>query len=190
MNDEVALIEGGGNRVDQEGHVVVDDLDDRVVGLPPVLLAARVVDAHLGLAGGALGAKRPVGQRRAQEVCGILPDDVLGRHVFVVMADEALERQSLVLAEPRARPPADLVHKGSLLPIKYGRHGLASQISRPARRHASEIIPEYQEFECSANRAGAAPLSPAEAPVTMAAPPSRAPERRGERGDRLLEHRE
>ncbi len=40
------LREGQHHRIDQEGHVVVDDLDDRVTRLPAVPVGMRVVDAE------------------------------------------------------------------------------------------------------------------------------------------------
>ncbi len=51
MDDEVqrqaVAIELHRRRIDEERHVVVDDLDDRVPGLPAVLAEGRVEHAHM-----------------------------------------------------------------------------------------------------------------------------------------------
>ena len=78
----------GGHGVDQEGHVVGDDLDDGVAAGPAVLVDRRREDPHVG---GSLGPGRrqlPVRQRRPGEVDRVALGEVLGRHVPVVPADE------------------------------------------------------------------------------------------------------
>ena len=56
------------HRIDEERHVVVADLDDRMRRLPVVLLARRVEDPHLGVPRVALAGERPLRQRRTAEV--------------------------------------------------------------------------------------------------------------------------
>jgi hypothetical protein len=68
MDREPAPVERHAHRVDQERHVVVDDLDHRVGRLPAVLLERRVVDPHLGLAVGTRAGESPQPERRAVEV--------------------------------------------------------------------------------------------------------------------------
>ena len=51
MDGEFAAIEFVGDRIDQERHVVVHDLHDRVTALEPVVGEGRVEDADLGDAG-------------------------------------------------------------------------------------------------------------------------------------------
>ena len=58
------------HRIDQERHVVVDDLDDRVRRLPAVLLDRRVEHAHAGVAGLTFAREVPVRKRRAVQVGG------------------------------------------------------------------------------------------------------------------------
>ena len=52
-------VEAGAHRIDQERHVVVDDLNNRMGGLPAVILVARIVDPDPRLAGLALVGKAP-----------------------------------------------------------------------------------------------------------------------------------
>ena len=51
MQSQSLAVDLHGHRVHQERHVVIDDLDDRVRGLPSVFLALRIVNAQLGSAG-------------------------------------------------------------------------------------------------------------------------------------------
>ena len=53
MDDAAAGIDRSGNRVDEERHVVVDDLDDRVRRRPSVRIRRRVRVVHpdFGLTG-------------------------------------------------------------------------------------------------------------------------------------------
>ena len=79
------------DRVDEEGHVVDDRLDDGVRRLPAVLLDVRRVDVHLDLAGPADAREVPVGERGAVEVDVAPVVQVVGRDVGVVRADEPLD---------------------------------------------------------------------------------------------------
>ena len=65
------------DRVDEERHVVGDDLDGRVGGLPAVLLEVRVVDAHLGHPGRPFAREVERAERQAVEV-----ERVALRHVL------------------------------------------------------------------------------------------------------------
>ena len=47
---QVVAVDFHRHRIDQERHVVVDDLDDRVRRLPAVILDRRIEDAHAGMA--------------------------------------------------------------------------------------------------------------------------------------------
>jgi hypothetical protein len=94
-------------RVDQERHVVCYELDDRVRGLPSVLLEVRVVDADVRRAGLALAGEAPVGERGAIEVERVELGEVLGRHPAVVLPNELLDLPRLALVEPLADACAD-----------------------------------------------------------------------------------
>ena len=101
--DRVALArELHRHRVDDERHVVGDDLDHGVRRLPAVLLEVRVVDAHLRLAGRALLGEVPVRDRRPVQVERVAIGQVLGGHPVVVLAHERLTR--LPPAPPAAAP--------------------------------------------------------------------------------------
>ena len=68
MQGEVVAGQQHGHRINQERHVVVDDFDGGVGGLPTVALKIRVVGAHLVLAGQAFAGKVQVGHGGAVEV--------------------------------------------------------------------------------------------------------------------------
>ncbi len=75
-------------RVDQEGHVVVDDLDDRVPGRPTMLARDRVDHADLRLARFAPLRELPVRQQGAVQIL-----DVARRDVFRIDAVEVARRE-------------------------------------------------------------------------------------------------
>ena len=76
------------HRVDDERHVVGDDLDQRVRRLPPVLLEVRVVDPHLRLAGGPLLGQVLMRYGGAVQVQWITVREILGGNPLVVLANE------------------------------------------------------------------------------------------------------
>ena len=82
-------------RVHQEGHIVGDHLDDRVGGLPAVLLEARVVDPQLELGGPPLPQQAEMRECGAVEVRDLALTEVLGRDAGIVPADEGLDRPRL-----------------------------------------------------------------------------------------------
>ena len=104
MNDEVNRQTFGGKRhangVDEEGHVVIDDLDDRVMHGPAMLLAARIERAQLGLARLALLRELPERERRAVEILGAAADEIGARDVIVELREEALDHDRAARAEP------------------------------------------------------------------------------------------
>jgi hypothetical protein len=75
-------------RVHQEWHIVGDHLDDRVGGLPAVLLEAGVVDPQLELGGPPLPQQAEMRERGAVEVRDLALTEVLGRNAGIVPADE------------------------------------------------------------------------------------------------------
>ena len=74
--------------VDEEGHVVVHDLDHGVRRTPAMLLGARVVDAQLGAPGVEAAREGEVGERGSVQVLGRAPRQVLGIHLVVVEGNE------------------------------------------------------------------------------------------------------
>jgi hypothetical protein len=65
MQRESLPIDRHRNRVDQKRHVVVDDLDDRVIRVPAMLFENRVVDAQPFLARHEALRSLPVRERGA-----------------------------------------------------------------------------------------------------------------------------
>ena len=118
VDDEVDAasqpVELHAHRVDEERHVVVDDLDDRVPGGPAVLLELRRVDADLGLPRGAPCAEVELGERGAVEVRRAALEEVLGGDRAVVDADQCFEPRGLVLRKLRVRVLEGLVDQRGL----------------------------------------------------------------------------
>ena len=79
------------DRVDEEGHVVHDRLDDGVRRLPAVLLEVGRVDVDLELAGRPHAGEVPVRDRRAVQVGCAAVAQIVGSDVRVVRAYEPLE---------------------------------------------------------------------------------------------------
>ena len=109
MDDEVqrqaVAVDFHRHRIDEERHVVVDDLDDRVRRLPAVLLDRRIEDAHAGVARLALAREVPVRQRRAVQVGRRALGEVLGIDLAEVADDEALEHVALHRRRPGPHQP-------------------------------------------------------------------------------------
>src|SRR5579862_5158612 len=90
-----ALVDRRGHRIDEERHVVVDDLDDRVRRGPAVGRARGVVDPQQRAARPAAGGKAPQRQRRVAQRLGAARRDVARRHVRVHLGDEAGQQRAL-----------------------------------------------------------------------------------------------
>jgi hypothetical protein len=126
MNRGSLAREGHRDRVDEERHVIGDDLDDAVRRLPPVVLEVRRVGMHLGRAVGALLEEVPVRERGAVEV---ELDDVLGRGVLVVGADEPLHLLGLRPVQPLADVRDRLLDERRLHFLGLDRHPVPLAIS-------------------------------------------------------------
>ena len=88
-----------GDRVDQEGHVVGDDLDDRVAAGPAVLLDGGRVHPDVRGALRAVLREPVVGERGAEDVDRVAVREVLGRGVQVVALE--VREQGLLRPGPR-----------------------------------------------------------------------------------------
>jgi hypothetical protein len=97
------------DRVDQERHVVVDDLDHRVRRLPAMLVQPRVVDAQLGRAAGEAAREVPVRQRCAVQVGDRPLGQVIGRNLAVVLARELGGLDGLIGGQLGAHEPGNLL---------------------------------------------------------------------------------
>ncbi len=109
--------------VDEEGHVVVDDLEDRVRGLPAMLLDARIVETDLGAARGTLLAEAEVGKGSTIEVERLALREVGGRHVMIVAAYEALDPFRLLAREALTDDLCHPIDKLGLEHLRTVRHG-------------------------------------------------------------------
>jgi hypothetical protein len=119
--------------VDQERHVIVDDLDDGVLERPAVLLGGRVEDAHFRFAGRALPAELPQRQSAAEEGLQGGVDDVVGSDEGEVTAEELVDALGLARADAPTRlghQPLDEIRL-ALLGCKC--HAAGNHIPRIAR---------------------------------------------------------
>ncbi len=100
MDDEVqrepVAVRGHRHRIDQEGHVVVDDLDDRMRRCPAMFVDGRIEHAQLGAAGLALAGEVPVGEHRSIQIGGLPLGQILRVDLSEVEWNELLERRPLV----------------------------------------------------------------------------------------------
>jgi len=113
MDDEVqrqaVAIRFHRHRVDEKRHVVVDDLDDRMLRQPPLLLDRRIERAHARLARCTLAGEVPVGERRAIQVGGQSFLQVLGIYLLVVACDKVLQRRAKVRSDAGRDELGDLL---------------------------------------------------------------------------------
>ena len=91
MDAEPVAVQFHRDRVDEERHVVVDDVDDRVRSIPALGRTRGCVDAHEGRASRALHTEFPVRVRGRREVLGRSFLEVDGGNTRVVVPHEPLE---------------------------------------------------------------------------------------------------
>src|SRR5215207_6507069 len=103
MNDESNIEaqagQGGAGAVDEERHVVVDDLDDAALAYPCLLHRGRK-DADLGPASLPLRGKAPDREGSVREIRRCARDQIGGRYVLVECSDERLDCGALSLCPP------------------------------------------------------------------------------------------
>ena len=100
LDAAAAALEAGRHRVDEERHVVVDDLDHRVRGGPGVAAGAGVVDPDRGLARSPPAAQAPDRMRGAEQILRRQRADILGRRPAIEEPQEGREPRQLGLAQP------------------------------------------------------------------------------------------
>ncbi len=120
-------------RVDQEGHVVVDDLDHRMARRPAVLGHGGAQDAHLGLAGGARSAELPLGQHGAAQVFRRSLGQIVGVEMADVLAREDLYLQSLFGVQARGGEGQHRFDRLAPQRIRGAAHGSFPPRVSPAR---------------------------------------------------------
>jgi hypothetical protein len=132
VDDQAVAVQLHRHRVDQERHVVGDDLHDRVPGAPAVLLEAGAVDPHLGLAGAAALGQAQVGQGGPVQVVGLQLEQVLGGEALVVLAGELLHLGPAVLGDLLVDGGDDLVEDLRFRLLRLDRHD-SSLVGLPCR---------------------------------------------------------
>src|SRR5947209_16772894 len=90
MDDAVAGVDRSGHRVDEEWHVVVDDLDNRVRRRPAVARQVRVVYPDFRLAGAPTLSKAPQREGGAVEIAGRAFGNIRRRDVLVKLRNEPI----------------------------------------------------------------------------------------------------
>ena len=141
-----AAVHDHAHRVDQERHVVGDDLEDGMGRLPAVLLDLGVVDPDLRRARRAPPGEVEVRRRGAVEILRLALGEVLGRDPGVVPGDEGKDEIEVLASHPLACERCDFVHQLRQLGRRLGGHGsppLASFRCRAAssRAAASGVLP-------------------------------------------------
>jgi hypothetical protein len=96
-------------RVDEERHVIVDDLDHRVTRRPAVFGNRRREHAHLGRPPGALRAELPVRKQCAGQVLDAAVGQVIGVELGKALRREQVERGVPLGRQPRMREREDLL---------------------------------------------------------------------------------
>ena len=128
VDDQVDLdvepVQLRGHGVDQEGHVVVHDLHDRVGRAPAVLLESRAVGPDPGRAGRAFLGEAPDRQGRAVEVVDGDVGQVDRRHVGIEPLDEGLDRGPAVGVHALPDPLQDPIQKVDLKLFRPCSHDL------------------------------------------------------------------
>ncbi len=92
MQREPEPVHFHGHGIDEERHVVVDDLDDRMIRVPAVLFEIRIVDAQHFMLAGELLRRLPVRHRDAVEIGDIAARDVFRIDLIVVMPQQRLDQ--------------------------------------------------------------------------------------------------
>ena len=127
MDDEVARVaapvQHHAHGVDHERHVVGDDLDDGVGGLPAMLLDLGVVGADLRLARRAPAGEIEMRHRRAVQVVRPAFDQVFRRGARIIEGDERKRGLEVGAAHSFSRDRRDVLEQSCLLRAGLCRHG-------------------------------------------------------------------
>ena len=109
-------VDGHRHRVDEERHVVVDDLDDRVIGMPAVLFEDRVVHAQPLAAGHEFLGGSPVRHRGAVEIGDAAALQIVGIDEIVVVTQEGFDDSERGFGQAPAREFDDVREQVRRLP--------------------------------------------------------------------------
>ena len=122
VDQEAQAVQRHADRIHQERHVVGDHLDDRVGGLPAVLLDLRVIDPHLGVPGLAVLAEAQVRQRGAVQIERVAIDQVGRGHRAVIVVHERLGERGQGMIQLVVHPVGHALEQVGLLVLQPGRH--------------------------------------------------------------------
>jgi hypothetical protein len=123
MDGDSFRIKRHADGIDEERHVVVDDLDDRVARVPAFACrGARVKRAQFRFAGGTLLRELPERQRRAEEILRVATGKIVGRDTIVELRDEALEKNGFAGVKPRRREVRDRSEERRFFGVRALRH--------------------------------------------------------------------
>src|SRR6266404_5405889 len=100
VDDQIDAVERRRHRIDEEGHVVVDDLDDRASRAPAVLVRTRAEDSKLGLARLPFLRELPQRYRGAVEVLGIARQNIVRRNMGIELTYDLGKRRRFLGALP------------------------------------------------------------------------------------------
>ena len=112
-----------GHRIDEERHVVIDDLDDRVTRVPAIGRGARIESPQLRLSRLALLRELPERQRRAVEILCAAADEIVGRDMIVELRDETLDEDGIAGAQARCREARNRCEDRLFFFVRALRHG-------------------------------------------------------------------
>jgi hypothetical protein len=122
MGDKPLARQFGGERIDQERHVVGGRLDHRARAFPAVGFRVRVVGAHQRLAGGTLLGEAPMGERGGEQVFRRNVDEVALGDVGVIAGEERLQRRGFLRAQALFRLGREPGREIGMKPIAIFRH--------------------------------------------------------------------
>jgi hypothetical protein len=124
--------ERGGDRVDEERHVVGDDLDDGVSAGPPLVLDIRVRHRDVDGADGPPPGEVAFGERGAEEVLRLTGEEILGRGVPVEHSQQPVDVLAGVVTGVLSGRP-QLLGPGLLERRRHGRFRVPSLFRHRAR---------------------------------------------------------
>jgi hypothetical protein len=145
MHRETQAVDRHGDRVDEERHVVVDDLDHRVIGMPAVLFKVGVVYPQDLAARGEFLRRLPVRHGRAVEIGYIAALDVFGVRKLVVVGEEWFNDIERGLWKPSPCKVDYIGEKVRNAFFALGQH----VVSRIFRVRCSDYAPSFMTLERS-----------------------------------------
>jgi hypothetical protein len=125
VDGKVATVQLRRHRIDEERHVVGDDLDDRVFASPAMLVEARIIDANDGCSNLPLFPQTPVGERRTEQCVRASVRNVVERHARVILAEIRSDCGGLFLAQSPLSAFANPLEQFRSVEIVGVRHGAA-----------------------------------------------------------------